>query len=365
MGIYVGGVEYDKIYAGGVELTAFAGGARRSPAADQPLFYSGRAIQVGSSNFQSVEPLPSCLAWDGTTLFMSGQWTSKLYDLDPTTGVPTALGRATAFDVSEVPLAFEWDGTDLLMLGADRDLLYTVDRTTGIATPITNVAGFGVGELLPAGLAWDGTTLFMAGQTKNVLYTLDRTTGRATQVGSTPAGFGVGENGVGAIAWDGTNLIMVGTGTSALYYLDRTTGMATRIGSQNRFGVGEQFPYGLAWDGTQMFMTGSGTDALFTLERTPDQPGSLNPGVTRRGTRQVLFASVLTDLDGIARVTSATLTARDGQTADITSAWARRDANTLTHTDSRNNARWRSGTMAVTYVDGAGNTTTANATWAI
>ena len=111
--------------------------------------------------------------------------------------------------------------------------------------------------------------------------------------------------------------------------------------------------------------------ALFAagLRRSPvptpvDQPGTLTPRVTQSG-RNYNFAITLADADGVRGITSAILTARDGQTADITSDWVTTDANTRTHTDSRRNVRWASGSISVTYVDGAGNTATLTATWSV
>ena len=95
-----------------------------------------------------------------------------------------------------------------------------------------------------------------------------------------------------------------------------------------------------------------------------DQRGTLTPRIALSG-RNYNFAITLADADGVRGITSAILTARDGQTADITSDWVTTDANTRTHTDSRRNARWASGSISVTYVDGAGNTATLTGTWSV
>ena len=92
-----------------------------------------------------------------------------------------------------------------------------------------------------------------------------------------------------------------------------------------------------------------------------DQPGTLAPGVTRSG-RNYVFASVLTDPDGIRSVDASTVTARsDGQVVQID--WNRRDANTFVHAQSRRNARWAAGTMSITYTDGNGVQTTLVQDW--
>ena len=93
-----------------------------------------------------------------------------------------------------------------------------------------------------------------------------------------------------------------------------------------------------------------------------DLPGTLTPGVTGSGRNRV-FASTLTDPDGIRSVDASTVTASDGQVANID--WTRRDANTFVHAAARRNTRWNSGTMSVTYTDGNGVQTTLSEDWSI
>ena len=94
----------------------------------------------------------------------------------------------------------------------------------------------------------------------------------------------------------------------------------------------------------------------------PDVVGTLTISVTRSG-RNYAFAFSVTDPNGIRSITSATLTARDDTEANIMSDFVRSDANTFQGTDTRRNARWSRGTIAVTYVDatsGASHTLTRN-----
>ena len=95
----------------------------------------------------------------------------------------------------------------------------------------------------------------------------------------------------------------------------------------------------------------------------PDQPGTLTHGVTRRNAGGVNIAAVLSDPDGITAVGASFVRAGDGTQANI--AWARRDADSFTHADQRRNARWRSGTMAVTYTDGNGVERTLTENWSV
>lgn len=94
-----------------------------------------------------------------------------------------------------------------------------------------------------------------------------------------------------------------------------------------------------------------------------DRPGTLNVNVSISGRNRV-FASTITDPDGIRAVGASSVTSRaDGQIAQIT--WTRRDANTFIHTASRRNTRWNSGTMSVTYTDGNNVVSTITANWSV
>ena len=192
---------------------------------------------------------PAALTWDGSTLYMLGDTTNRLYTVDRTTGIATQAGPG-GFDVGEtIPTGLTWDGSTLYMMGRNGDRLYTVDRTTGIATAVDpNIIGFDVGETIPNGLTWDGSTLYMVGSTGDRLYTVDRTTGIATAVDPNIIGFDVGETAPTGITWDGNTLYMVGVTGDRLYTVDRTTGIATVVDpNTTRFGVNEGVATGLAW----------------------------------------------------------------------------------------------------------------------
>ena len=103
---------------------------------------------------------------------------------------------------------------------------------------------------------------------------------------------------------------------------------------------------------------------FFEVDAAPvDRPGTLSVSVTLQG-RNYEFTFSVADPDGIRALTSATVTASDGTSADALADFARRDANTFAGTDSRRNARWASGTMSVTYVDAtSGESRTLTQTW--
>ncbi len=103
---------------------------------------------------------------------------------------------------------------------------------------------------------------------------------------------------------------------------------------------------------------------VFAAAAAPvDSPGTLSVAVTRKG-RDYNFVFSVTDPDGIRSLTAATVTARDNTVASALADLARSDANTFAGRDSRRNARWASGTMAVTYVDAtSGESRTLTQAW--
>ncbi len=72
--------------------------------------------------------------------------------------------------------------------------------------------------------------------------------------------------------------------------------------------------------------------------------------------RDARIRAFITDLNGIRSITSATLTARDGQTRTL--SFTRTDANTFTsETLNLRNSRWVSGSLAVVFVDNTSGAT--------
>ena len=128
------------------------------------------------------------------------------------------------------------------------------------------------------------------------------------------------------------------------------------------FRIGTGTPAGVAYGGAVLGGLAFGDNVLFKQAVAPvDRPGTLNAGVTRSG-RDTVFASVLSDPDGIRSVDSARVASRTGgRTADI--VFNRRDANSFTHGATRRNADWRAGTMTVIYTDGNGVRATVTADW--
>ena len=210
-------------------------------------------------------------------MFLCGAITDRLYTLDRTTGIGTAVGNANAWGVSEGNAQdLAWDGETFFMLSSS--FLYTVDILTGIATLVGSAANFGLSgtTIEGRGLSWDGTNLFMvATDDDSGLYTLDRTTGVGTRIGDLrwAAGFSIDSSPV-AIEWNGSVMYYLSNDWDRLFLVDRTTGALTSVGNATEFGIDERGPQAMAWDGETMFMTGTSLDALLSLDL-----------VTGRGTR--------------------------------------------------------------------------------
>ena len=237
----------------------------------------GEATRISAaavSQFGVSEGFPFGLAAIGTTLYMVGSGTDRLYSLNTTDGTAIQVGSlAGGFGVGEiVPRGLAAIGDILYMVGDNNDRLYRLSTTTGTATQVGSLgAGFGVGET-PRGLAAIGNTLYMAGAINDWLYSLNidstdgTSDGMAIQVGSAAGGFGVGENSPTGLAALGNTLYMVGWSNNVLYTIDTTDGSATRVGSVAAgFGVGVIVPTGLAAIDTGLYMVGSDTDALYAL----------------------------------------------------------------------------------------------------
>lgn len=121
--------------------------------------------------------------------------------------------------------------------------------------------------------------------------------------------------------------------------------------------IGGETPAGIAIGDTKVYPT-----AVAPVDR----PGTLTVTGTRiSGRSPFRVAFTLVDLDGVGRVTAATLTARDNQTRDILASLTRTDASTMAFTIDLRNARWQSGTVSVTYADSTSVVSTLTGAWSI
>ena len=147
----------------------------------------GSSVRIGNAagGFGGSETSPNSLASDGQTLYMVGQATDRLYTLDTSTGVATAVGQA--FSNEQVPLGIGFHNGTLYMVGGrgrdfSRGALYTVNTDTGAETRVGSANRFGANERGPRGLASYNGSLYMVGD--GGLYTLNTLTGVASRIGA-------------------------------------------------------------------------------------------------------------------------------------------------------------------------------------
>lgn len=213
--------------------------ANRSLISVNPATGRGEKYVLPDAGISRIS-FPTSLAWDGTDLFMVaiGQPLAKV---DRTTGALTTLGVA-GFGVSEnEPRGLAWDGTNLYMIGSATQRLYTLDRTTGVATAVGPVRPTAHSSITYGGLDWDGTNLYAIvtntgfTQEYNRLYRLNRTSAAPTRVGAS-TNFGVFEDTSKGPVSVGSKMYMVGSG-GIFYELNKNTGVATRT-NPGPFGLG-------------------------------------------------------------------------------------------------------------------------------
>ena len=112
----------------------------------------------------------------------------------------------------------------LYMVGEGSRTLYELNTTTGAATAIGD--SFSTKESKPKSIISHKGKLYMVGQSSDTLYELDTTTGAAMAIGGS---FSTKEPQAIAITSHGGKLYMVGN-SDTLYRLNTTTGVATAIG---------------------------------------------------------------------------------------------------------------------------------------
>ena len=196
-------------------------------------------------------------------LYMVDSDTDRLYTVNVTTGVATALPNGLGVTDST---GLASHGGVLYMVDSGTDRLYTVNVTTGVATALPNA----LGVALPLGLASHGGILYMVDSDTDRLYTVNVTTGVATAL---PNALGV--TNPSGLASHGGVLYMVDSGTDRLYTVNVTTGVATAL--PNALGVAS--PLGLASHGGILYMVDILTDRLYTVNVTTGVATALPNGL--------------------------------------------------------------------------------------
>ena len=122
------------------------------------------------------------IAGDGT-MYGIGYTDQKLYQINKSTGVGTAVGPATGINQA-MDAAFDCDGNLWATVYGN---MWTVNTTTGLATAKPAVTGVAGGSAAIMGLMVDSSCRMLATTYANpgTLYSLDPVTGAATLIGST------------------------------------------------------------------------------------------------------------------------------------------------------------------------------------
>jgi DNA-binding beta-propeller fold protein YncE len=169
---------------------------------------------------------------DNTIYAISEESQSKLWTLDPTTGVATLVG-SLGFNLQEGDMTIDPITGQMYVADGIGDTLYIVDKATGTASL---VGAFGSIGRDVSGLQFIGDTLYgvaLRDAAADVLVTVDPSTGAATLVGETGTNFGVimamGRDPESGITYIAGPLTSFGN-NNELYSLNLTTGAATDLG---------------------------------------------------------------------------------------------------------------------------------------
>lgn len=213
----------------------------------------------GLQGFQNVQSL----AFDPAGGFLYGAdiTTGQLVRIDPTTGIPTAIG----FSGFDTVYALAYDSVSTTLYGTDDSTfqLLSFDKTTGIGTPIGST---GPSSFIH-GLAWDSSSgvLYGTARSSSSLVTLNTTTGQATAVG--PLGF----SDVEGLTYDSDldALLASNNLSKQLLSINKATGAGTAIGPTAN-GVLD-----LAWDHPASTLHGVNVGQLITLNKATGQTQSV------------------------------------------------------------------------------------------
>ena len=159
------------------------------------------------------------MAQIGTTLYLLGGSTDKLFTVSTTTGQATEVGNI-GVDVGSAGLAAIGSQLYATIGNLTLKALYKISSVNGAATRVGTAVDYGVGEAME-GLTAVGDQLYAVGSTSDKLYRINKRTGVAEVVGTTASGFGVSETGPTGLTSIGTDIYMVGGSNHQLYKFDR------------------------------------------------------------------------------------------------------------------------------------------------
>jgi hypothetical protein len=265
MGGYSGG-EYvlawdgTNLYAGGTFTTA--GGNNASRIAK----WNGSAW---SSLGSGIDYQVLALASDGTNLYAGGWFTTaggtsanNIAKWNGSVWSPLGSGMGSGMGGTEASVAaLAWDGTNLYVGGnfttAGGTSAYNIAKWNGTTwSPL----GSGMNGTVAA-LAWDGTNLYAGGSFTTAGGINANNIAKWNGSVWSPLGSGISGGGINALTWGGMNLYAGGNfttagGNSANYIAKWDGNTWSPLGSGLNYWV-----YALAWDGTNVYAGGSFTTA--------------------------------------------------------------------------------------------------------
>lgn len=214
------------------------------------------------TTFDAPDARPAGLGWDGTFLWLVGDASHTIYQIDPADGSVVDFFPVPEGDF-EFTFGLDHDGTTLWgdADGAGVDEIYQADGS-GVellryASPLAE----------PNGVLHDGTTLWHSGFLED-LQELDPADGTVLRTLPAP-----GNGFLRDLAWDGTSLWVVdanGTPDDAIYEVDPADG--TVLSSFVPAGVSLELMFGLAFDGRYLWLSDLSTAEIHQIDLGLDPP---------------------------------------------------------------------------------------------
>lgn len=212
------------------------------------LFVPVSSAKVGDAvkKMNTPGPCPKGLAFDGQFLWLSDDYTDKIYKIDPRDG-----GMVNSFDSPGYhPEGLAWDGKNLWHVDSGEKYVYLLDPETGKAESILES-----NSPDPRDLAWDGEYIWMIDHRRDILLKVSTADGMMVQNFPSPSGEPAG------LAFDGKYLWVTDRGRDRIYLVDPRDG--TCISSFRSFGP---FAYGLAWGKDILWNVDYENDEIYAIE---------------------------------------------------------------------------------------------------
>ena len=240
----------------------------------------------------------SGLAFDGTNVWLTGQSTNTIYELDSLGNVISSFaGPATN------PTGLTFDGTNLWVVDRDMNTIYELDTLGNV------ISSFATPGTDSRGLTWDGTNLWLVEGTGSQIYEL-------TTTGTVVSSFAWPDDYMRGITFDGTSLWVADQNDQLIYELNTAGSVLSSFAAPSTGAAG------ITFDGQEFWHADADVDTIYQLAG----PGSpvfsaaaytMTIDVTAVSDAPVLGTNALTISEGGTVILSAAnLGATDVDTAD-------------------------------------------------